>query len=206
MLESGDHEGLWHLTIVGSGVFLVPPTGFWRWLSQPLGALLSHAGGDVLAASSHSGDCGEQQPRALGAAGEAPLGGGRGSGRCGRVCAAAPWQLWGHTDKNSKLCTRRTHTAELGDSSDPLGWAGSAGGVDGRGCNQHLQLSPAPAALKGSATKHSIPTIPPSQPSCHCSPSPFSHGHALAAINPQLGEDLLRELLGRTGGAGQGWG
>lgn len=35
MLESGDHEGLWHLTRVGSGIFLVPPTGWWSWLSRP---------------------------------------------------------------------------------------------------------------------------------------------------------------------------
>lgn len=65
VLESSDHEGLWHLPHVGSGVFLVPPTGWWSWLSWPLGTLLSHSGVDASAASSHSGGCGEQQQRAL---------------------------------------------------------------------------------------------------------------------------------------------
>lgn len=53
-------------------------------------------------------------------------------------------------------------------------WAGRAGGVNGRGCNQHLQLASAPAGLKGSTTKCSIPhPVPPSHPSVALQLEPF---------------------------------
>lgn len=89
------------------------------------------------------------------------------------------WTLWeglcccpmGYMDKYSKLCTGRPHSAELGNSSDPMGWAGRAGGVNDRGCNQHLQLASAPAGLKGSATKCSIPQRCSSLPPLRVSPA-----------------------------------
>lgn len=114
-------------------------------------------------------------------------------GLCSLGCGAAERGMWvctlweglcccpmpalGYMDKYSKLCTGRTHTAEPGNSSDPLGWAGRAGGVNSWGCNQHLQLASAPAGLKGSATKCSIPHRRSSLPPLRVTPA-----RALSAV------------------------
>lgn len=100
-----------------------------------------------------------------------------------------PMPALGYTDKYSTLCTGRTHTEELGNSSDPLGWAGRAGGADGRGCNQHLQLASAPAGLKGSATKRSIPHRRSSLPPLRVTPARALSATAMPARTCSPGWD-----------------
>lgn len=135
------------------------------------------------------------------------------SPRC-RVAGDAPgrvtwvWAWWeglcccrvpalGSTYKYSKLCTGRTHAASLGNSSDPLrlGRGGQEALMAGV-CNQHLQLAPAPAGLKGSAIKCTIPRCrsSPTAP-CHAGSTPFSCGDARGTCLP--GWDKLS--TGRSG-------